>query len=62
MDPSTTYTFEFVESSPIEKLYTFTVSEKVMNEIKAYMDKCKEKYVDKKMKSLEILENCRLKN
>ena len=62
VDPSTTYTFEFVESSPIEKLYTFTVSEKVMTEIKAYMDKCKEKYVDKKMKSLEILENCRLKN
>lgn len=62
LDPSTTYTFEFVERSPIERLYTFTVSRKVMNEIKVYMDKCKENYVDKKMKSLEILETCRLKN
>ena len=54
--PSTLHTLQYIVSTPVEKLYTFTVSETVLRELGIvvgnYMDAC----VDKKFKSLEILE------
>ncbi len=56
LDASTLYAMQFIVHSPIEKLYTFTVDKKVLCRLmqinKAYL----EMYIDKKFKSLEMLE------
>lgn len=50
------YAINFIISSPIEKLYTFKLSDEVLDELtvqtKKYMARC----VDKKFKSLEMIE------
>lgn len=53
---STVYTMQYIITSPIEKLYTFTVNEEVRKELKECMDNYCKLYIDKKMKSLEFLE------
>ena len=50
------YTMQYIESSKIEKLYTFLVNEKVLNELEWIMQRYADVYIDKKFKSLEILE------
>ena len=55
---STLYTLQYIVSSPIEKLYTFKVSDEVLGELKRVMKQYTEMYVDKHFKSLEILEMC----
>ena len=47
---------QYIESSSIEKLYTFTVTDKVMDELGRIMGRLMEIYVNKRFKSLEILE------
>ena len=47
---------QYIESSTIGKLYTFNVTEKVLEELGKVMGRLMEVYVDKKFKSLEILE------
>ena len=53
---STLYAMQYIISSNIEKLYTFTVKEEILEElgkvVRAYLDV----YVDRHFKSLEILE------
>ena len=56
LDPSTLYSMQYIESSTIGKLYTFNVTEKVLEELGKVMGRLMEVYVDKKFKSLEILE------
>lgn len=56
LDQSTLYSMQFIESSKIEHLYTFTVKEKVLKELGKVMDRLRAVYVDRKFKSLEILE------
>lgn len=56
LDDSTLYSMQFIESSTIEKLYTFTVTERVLDQLEKVMKRLMEVYVDKKFKSLEILE------
>lgn len=55
---ATLYTLQYIVATPVEKLYTFTVSEEVLDElhrvVKAYLDAV----VEKEFKSLEILEMC----
>ncbi len=58
IDSSTLYTLQYIVSSPIEKLYTFTVSEEVLSQLQRIMKQYIGMYVDKKFKSLEILEMC----
>ena len=58
IDSSTLYTLQFIISSPIEKLYTFTVSEEVLWKLQKIMKQYIGMYVEKKFKSLEILEMC----
>lgn len=53
---STIYTMQYIITSTIEKLYTFTVSDEVMYELKRCMDSYSALYIDKKMKSLELLQ------
>lgn len=56
IDKSTLYSMQYIESSKIEKLYTFTVSDKVLEELGKVMGRLMDIYVDKKFNSLEILE------
>lgn len=56
LDPSTLYAMQYIEVSSIEKLYTFTVSEKVLLELETVMRRYMELYVDRHFKSLDILE------
>ncbi len=58
IDSSTLYTLQYIVSSSIEKLYTFTVSEEVLLQLQRIMKQYISTYVDKKFKSLEILETC----
>lgn len=56
LDNSTLYSMQYIESSTIEKLYTFNVTEKVLNELGKVMERLMEVYVNKRFKSLEVLE------
>ena len=56
LDNSTLYSMQYIESSSIEKLYTFTVKDKVLEELGRVMGRLMEIYVNKRFKSLEILE------
>ena len=50
------YTMQYVLTSPIEKLYTFNVKPEVLQEFSSLMDREIAVYIDRKMKSLEILQ------
>lgn len=50
------YALQYIISSSIEKLYTFTVSKEVMSELKTCIENYQEAYIDRKMKSLDLLE------
>ncbi|MCU6735291.1 DNA repair protein RecO [Diplocloster agilis] len=52
------YTIQFIQSSPVEKLYTFTVSDQVLNELAKMMKRYLSLYIDRTFKSLKILEQC----
>ncbi len=55
---ATLYTLQYIVSSTIEKLYTFTVSGEVLVELKNVMKQYTNIQFEKKFKSLEILEMC----
>ena len=55
---STAYTLQYIVSSPIEKLYTFAVSDEVLEELRRIMKQYMKTHVGKHFKSLEILEMC----
>lgn len=52
---STIYTMQYIITSTIEKLYTFTVSDQVLSELKLCMESYSNMYIDRKMKSLDFL-------
>lgn len=56
LEDSVLYTMQYVVSTPVEKLYTFTLTDKVITQLGEVMDRLRELYVDRKFKSLEILE------
>ena len=56
ISPSALYTLQYIISSPLEKLYTFTVTPEVLTEIQNIVDKYRELYIEKSFKTLEILE------
>jgi len=53
---STIYTMQYILATPLEKLFTFTVSEEVLLELSEAMDQFLAKHVGHKMKSEEMLE------
>ena len=57
LNPSTVYTLQYIVGTEVERLYTFTVSTEVLVELRMVMDRWRERYLEKKMKSLEILES-----
>lgn len=54
---STLYTMQYVISAPVEKLYTFTVSDQVLKQLQKIMKWYMAEHVDKSFKSLEIMES-----
>ena len=56
LEDSTIYTWEYVLASPVEKLYTFTVTEKVLEEFTKCVAENKRRFVDKTFHSLDILD------
>lgn len=55
---STLYTLQYIISSTIEKLYTFAVSDEVLEELRKILKQYTSTHMDKNFKSLEILEMC----
>lgn len=52
---STRYAVSYITGSTIEKLYTFTVSGTVLEEMIQIADRYRKRYIDHKFKSLEML-------
>lgn len=55
LDGSTVYTLQYILSTPLERLYTFTVSEKVQMELDRICTAYMQEYVDKPFKSVDFL-------
>ncbi len=53
---SAAYTVEYIVASPIEKLYTFTVTEAVLGELESLSALYRTRFIEKELKSLEILQ------
>lgn len=53
---STIYTMQFIITSEIQKLYTFTVSPEVLSELKRCLSSYCRLYIDKEMKTAQFLE------
>ena len=50
------YTLQVVEGADLKKLYSFNVKEEVLCEFESFMDRYMDCYIDRKFKSLDILE------
>ena len=59
---STVYTIQYVMQAPFEKLYTFKVSDAVLQQLAEQCRIYRDRYIGHRFKSLAVLENCRLKN
>ena len=55
LNESTFYTMQYIICAPVEKLYTFQVSQQVQKELSMVMNRHMDRYVDKKFKTLDIL-------
>lgn len=55
LNTSTLYAMQYVVASPVEKLYTFTLSPEVLEEFGRVMERYTDVYIEKRFKSLEIL-------
>lgn len=55
LQESTKYAINHIAVTPIEKLYTFNVSTEVLGEMKIVVESYRKKYIDRKMKSLEMI-------
>ena len=55
LDGSTRYTVDFIVNTPVEKLYTFAVSDKVRSELTALAEMYRKRFIDRKFKSIDLL-------
>lgn len=56
-EESTDYAVNYIMTSSIEKLYTFTVTDTVLRQLKQIADDYRTRYIDRQFKSLEIVDN-----
>lgn len=56
LHPSTVYTMQYIISSSVEKLYTFTVSPQVLKDLENVMNFYCRLHIDRRFKSLDMLE------
>lgn len=54
--PDTRYAIEYVAAAGLDKLYTFVVSDEVLKELSQCAGEYRKRFLGKKFKSLEILE------
>ncbi len=52
----TLYTVRFIMETPMEKLYTFAVSDAVLEELQDIAARCQRRIIDRPLKSLSVLE------
>lgn len=52
---ATAYTLQYIEASPVEKLYTFNVTEEILEELSSVAHDYRKRFLNQKFKSLEIL-------
>ncbi len=57
VDASTLYTMRFILSTPLSKLYSFTVTEDVLRSLEQLLDQCMERYTDRTFQSLQLLDS-----
>ena len=57
---STLFTMQYVISSAMEKLYTFTLTEEVLFEFGRIVERFRRNHVDKSFKTLEIIESLQI--
>ncbi len=57
LDVSTIYALQFIVTSPVEKLFSFKVTEEVLEQMEYVIGGYLKKQVDKNFKSLEFLKN-----
>ena len=55
LEESTLYAMNYIAESSVEKLYTFTVSDKVLAELSQTASEYRKRFMDRSFKSLEIL-------
>lgn len=55
VNTSTFYTMQYIISTKLEKLYSFNVSDEVLNELRMILGRWKSKHIDKEFKSEELL-------
>ena len=55
LEESTLYALNYIAESPVEKLYTFTVSDKVLSELSQIASEYRRRFMGRSFKSLEIL-------
>ena len=53
---SVLYTFQYVISAPLERLYTFTLTQETLRDFQKIVKKLCRRYQDREFKSLEVLE------
>lgn len=56
LEESTVYALRYIAESPIEKLYTFTVADSVLEELKTIASRYMKRFVGHTFKSLEVLQ------
>ncbi len=56
LEDSTVYALKYIASSPIEKLYTFNVTESVLRQLQQVAERYMKQFVGRNFKSLEVLQ------
>ena len=56
IDNSTIYALQYIVTSPITRLFSFDVTDKVLEQMKGIINKYIKKHIDRKFNSLEFLE------
>lgn len=56
LDESAVYALQYIAASPIEKLYTFTVTDPVLEQMKDVAARYRKRFLDHPFKSLEVLQ------
>jgi DNA repair protein RecO (recombination protein O) len=55
VSPTLVYTIQYIMSTPVNKLYNFTLKDESLEELAQVADRFRKEYVDREFKSLEIL-------
>lgn len=56
LEESTVYCLRYIANSPLEKLYTFTVKDSVLEELRQVSEEYMKRFVGHRFKSLEVLQ------